>query len=144
MGNGGIAPRILNLVTISEANSLLSRSVLFTPGERFPGTRWIESWVGPRASVDAVARRGNVSPSRESNPGRPSRSWALLAQFTFILPCQETVFSADGPVFITSSPLNVHCCTPLQVRFSNKCFILTMVTLKMPAVVSQWFKVLET
>jgi hypothetical protein len=29
----------------------------FTPGERTPGTHWIGGWVGPRAGLDAGARR---------------------------------------------------------------------------------------
>jgi len=27
------------------------------PGERIPGTYWIGMWVGPRAVLDAMARR---------------------------------------------------------------------------------------
>jgi hypothetical protein len=26
----------------------------FTPGERAPGTHWIEGWVGPRVDLEAV------------------------------------------------------------------------------------------
>jgi hypothetical protein len=31
-----------------------SRPCLFTPGERAPGTHWIEGWVGPRAGLDGL------------------------------------------------------------------------------------------
>jgi hypothetical protein len=29
----------------------------FTPGEETPGTHWIEGWLIPRNSLDAVAKR---------------------------------------------------------------------------------------
>jgi len=35
----------------------VSRSCHFTPGERAPGTHGIDSSVGPRAGLDAVAKR---------------------------------------------------------------------------------------
>jgi hypothetical protein len=34
----------------------------FTSRERAPGTHWIWSWVGPRASLDAVVKRKNSQP----------------------------------------------------------------------------------
>jgi hypothetical protein len=39
----------------------------FPPGERAPGTHWLEGWMGPIAGVDAV----------ESNPGEraPGAHW---------------------------------------------------------------------
>jgi hypothetical protein len=49
----------------------------FTPGERTPGTHWIGGWVGPRAGLDAEARRGILCPCRGSNPDRPSRNQTL-------------------------------------------------------------------
>jgi hypothetical protein len=42
----------------------------FTPGERTPGTHWIGGWVGPRAGLDAGARR-KIRPCRGSNLDRP-------------------------------------------------------------------------
>jgi hypothetical protein len=38
-----------------------------------PRTHWTVVWVGPRAGLDAVAKRKISLPSRESNPGRPAR-----------------------------------------------------------------------
>jgi hypothetical protein len=49
----------------------------FTPGERTPGTHWIGGWVGPRAGLDAGARRKILCPCRGSNPDRPARSQTL-------------------------------------------------------------------
>jgi hypothetical protein len=37
-----------------------SRPGRFTPGEKAPGTRWIGGWVGPRASLDAVAKKKKI------------------------------------------------------------------------------------
>jgi hypothetical protein len=48
-----------------------SRPGRFTPRDRSPGTHWIGGWVGPRAVLDAVARRKIPSPRRESNPRTP-------------------------------------------------------------------------
>jgi hypothetical protein len=49
----------------------------FTPGGRTPGTNWIGDWVGPRAGLDAGARRKIPCPCQGSNPGRPARSQTL-------------------------------------------------------------------
>jgi hypothetical protein len=45
----------------------------FTTAERAPGTYCTGGWVGPRAGLDAEARR----PCRGSNPDRPVRSQPL-------------------------------------------------------------------
>jgi hypothetical protein len=50
---------------------LASRHGRFTPRERAPVTHWIGGWVGPRAVLDAVVKRKNISPRRESNPRTP-------------------------------------------------------------------------
>jgi hypothetical protein len=34
-----------------------SRPGRLTPGERTPGTHWIEGWVGPRSSLDDVEKK---------------------------------------------------------------------------------------
>jgi hypothetical protein len=49
----------------------------FTPGERTSGTHWIGGWVGPRAGLDARARRKILCPCRGSKPDRPARSQTL-------------------------------------------------------------------
>jgi hypothetical protein len=49
----------------------VSRHGHFTPSERAPGTHWIGGWVGSRAVLNAVVKRKNPSPRRESNPRTP-------------------------------------------------------------------------
>jgi hypothetical protein len=48
-----------------------SRPNRFTPRERASGIHWIGGWVGPRAVLEAVAKRKNPSLRRESNPRTP-------------------------------------------------------------------------
>jgi hypothetical protein len=49
----------------------VSRSGRFTSRERAPGTYWIGDWVGPRAVLDAVAKRKIPSHRWEPNPRTP-------------------------------------------------------------------------
>jgi hypothetical protein len=44
--------------------------VSYAVGEGTPGTYWVGGWVGPRAGLDAVAKRKIPIPCRESNPDR--------------------------------------------------------------------------
>jgi hypothetical protein len=48
-----------------------SRPSRFTPREKAPGFHWTESWVGPRAILDAVVKTKIPSPRRESKPRTP-------------------------------------------------------------------------
>jgi hypothetical protein len=47
------------------------------PGERTPGTHWTGGWVGPRAGLDAEARRKILCLCWGSNPGCPVHSQTL-------------------------------------------------------------------
>jgi hypothetical protein len=51
----------------------------FIPGERAPGTHWIEGWVDPRAGLDDLEKRKFLTlPELEVRPlGRPARSQSL-------------------------------------------------------------------
>jgi hypothetical protein len=49
------------------------------PGEKAPGTHWIDGWVDPRAGLDDVEKRKFLAlPEFELRPvGRPARSQSL-------------------------------------------------------------------
>jgi hypothetical protein len=51
-------------------------AVLYPQGKT-PGTHWIRGWVGPRAGLDAEARRKILCLCWGSNPSRPVRSQTL-------------------------------------------------------------------
>jgi hypothetical protein len=52
-GSEGIAPPFLTLA-LDGGESSASRAGRFTPKEITPSTHWTGSWVGPRASLDAM------------------------------------------------------------------------------------------
>jgi hypothetical protein len=56
-----------------------SRPGRFTPGERAPGTHWLEGWVSPRVGLDDVEKRKFLNlPGLELRPlDRPTRSQSL-------------------------------------------------------------------
>jgi hypothetical protein len=90
--SGGIAPRIPHLGT------RLRWVVIFTPlplhsRERIPAALWVGGWADPRAGLDAVARRKNPSPSRESNPDFPARSLVtILTELPLLSHCETRVY----------------------------------------------------
>jgi hypothetical protein len=53
----------------------LGESSVSRPGERTPGTHWIGGRVGRKAGVNTVEKREISSTHRESNPGRPYRTY---------------------------------------------------------------------
>jgi hypothetical protein len=75
-GNGGIAPRILDLGTRWRRGQLHT-PVALPPRKEPPGTHWIVGWVGPRAGLDLVMKRKIPCPCPDSNPDHPARSSAL-------------------------------------------------------------------
>jgi hypothetical protein len=83
MGDWSVAPPFLTSA-LDGSEWLASSTGRFTPRERASGTHWIEGWVGPRAGLDAVEKRKISRPSRESNPGRSTRS-PLLYRLSY--PC---------------------------------------------------------
>jgi hypothetical protein len=54
-----------------EVSGQLHASAALPPRKEPPGTHWIWGWVGPRAVLNAVAKRKIPSPRRESNPRSP-------------------------------------------------------------------------
>jgi hypothetical protein len=68
----------------------VSRPGRFTTGEIAPGTQWIGGWVGPRAGLDVMEKRKNVSPLMQMEPSfldRPVRSlvtmWTELSRVLY-------------------------------------------------------------
>jgi hypothetical protein len=55
-----------------------SRPGHFTLRERAPGTHCTEGWVGPRAGMDAMVKRKNPCPCRDSKRDHPFRSLVAL------------------------------------------------------------------
>jgi hypothetical protein len=69
--SGGITP----IFFTSELDGLewsAPSPCLITPGKRAPGTHRIGGWLGPRAGLDVMEKRG-CCPCRESNSRRPAR-----------------------------------------------------------------------
>jgi hypothetical protein len=60
LGRGGITPRILNLGTRWVLSRQFHETGRFTPGERAPSTHFSGGRVGPKAGLDAVAKRKNL------------------------------------------------------------------------------------
>jgi hypothetical protein len=74
----------------------------FTSRERAPGTHWIGGWVGPRAVLDAVAKRKIPSPRWESNPRTP-----IVQPVTMkIVVWSSVAHSVENLVFIVTINLN--------------------------------------
>jgi hypothetical protein len=74
-GSGGIPLHIPNFDTTWRWVVNFMYRPLY-PWGKGPGTRWIESWVGPRAGVDSVMKRKKSLPCcRESNPPPKQDKW---------------------------------------------------------------------
>jgi hypothetical protein len=82
-----------------------SRPSRFTPRERAPRTHWIGGWMGPKADLDAVARRKIPSPSWESNPDHPIvqpvarryTAWAIRWKYCLFMDWTTASSTALGP-----------------------------------------------
>jgi hypothetical protein len=68
-----MAPRILTSA-LDGGEWSASRPGPFTPVEITPGNHWTGGCVGPRAGLDAVAKRKIPCPCRESSPDRSARN----------------------------------------------------------------------
>jgi hypothetical protein len=64
----GAQLHIFLTVALDEGEWSASRPGRFSPKERAPSTHWIGSWVGPRASLDAVVKKKILSCCEDSNP----------------------------------------------------------------------------
>jgi hypothetical protein len=69
----------------------------FTPGERTLGTHQIEGWMGPRASLAAVAKRKTPSPYCKLNPDHPAHSLvAIPTELLEIISINSHNYSTKG------------------------------------------------
>jgi hypothetical protein len=91
LGDGGIAPRILDFGTRWRWVVSVTPRQLY-PRERAPGTHWIGGWVGPRAVLDAVVKRKIPSPRQESNSTAPI--FQPVAQLAFSQKTSIWIFKA--------------------------------------------------
>jgi hypothetical protein len=66
------------------------------PRGKDPGTHWIGGWMGPRAGLDAGARRKILCPCRGSNPDRPARSQSLYCRATATHEKTKTLICDTG------------------------------------------------
>jgi hypothetical protein len=95
MGSGGIAPPFLTSALDGWEWSA-SRTGRFTPGETASGTHWIESWVDPRAGLDAVEKR-IILPYQESISGFPAGNLSL---YRLSYPGSEKINKGGGNINI--------------------------------------------
>jgi len=63
------------------------------PGEKTPSTPWIGSWVGPRASVNTMAKRKIPCPCQKLNSSHPAHDLVTILRATLahILQVMNTV-----------------------------------------------------
>jgi hypothetical protein len=72
--------------TLGEGEWSALRSSHCNSRERVPGHHWIGCWVGPRAGLDAVAKRKISSLFRESNSGHVARNLVtVLTELSLLL-----------------------------------------------------------
>jgi len=90
-----------------------------------PSTHWLDDWVGPRASLDAVVKR-DPCPCQELNTGHPAHSLVIiLTELSWLhFTCKDIIYESFTPLSwynvpviafkmqvlrSKSSPLS-HCC----------------------------------
>jgi hypothetical protein len=73
----------------------------FTPGERAPGTHWIECFVGPTAGLYAVMKIKIPCPCRESNAGHPVCSLVTILTEPLSIPgITHKAYFPNAQIFI--------------------------------------------
>jgi hypothetical protein len=75
--SGGIAPPIHNLGTRWRWVVSFAPRQLYL-GERALGSHFVVGWMGPKEGTATVAKRKNLCPCLESNPGRPTCSLVTI------------------------------------------------------------------
>jgi hypothetical protein len=91
-----------------EVSGQLHAQAALLSWERAPCTHLIGGWVGPRAGLDAVAKRRNpIIALTESNPGRPVRRLVTILTELPRLPFCMAVdnFVTNPPPFFGVTPV---------------------------------------
>jgi len=126
-----------------------SRPGRFTLRKRAPDTHWKGCWVGPRARLDAVAKRTNPCLCRATNPGRPLCSLVTilteLSQFLteWLIKTNLTPFTIQNDPNNCLNILNANYralkqATGLITRyFLNPCREQFLLLRKPPAILTQ-------
>jgi hypothetical protein len=91
---GTTPPFLISALDGGECRSA-SRPCRFTPGDGAASTHWVVGWVGLRAGLDAMEKRINPYPCRESNPGRAAHS--LVAVPTELSRMKYHIVSRGDP-----------------------------------------------
>jgi hypothetical protein len=128
-GSGGIATHILNLGT------RLTWVASFTHRPLYLGTKWVGGWVGPRASLDAVARRWN-----------PAAAWNRIPvlYICYLIPKIKrfrVIYTSTLFLFLIGLLLNFVTAYAATVNNANACvrsYIKVRVIVK---TCYRWFKV---
>jgi hypothetical protein len=120
--SGGIVPCVLNLGTRWRWVVSFTPRTLYHRGEN-PDNHWTGGRLGPRADLDAVAKRRTLNPCRELNSGRPARSqaytdWAVWAPHLLFL----NLLISLGPLscWMQTDALALH----LIRVFRTKCHVM--------------------
>jgi hypothetical protein len=90
--------------------------VHFTPRERAPGTHWIGGWVGPKASLNTVAKREKFLPLLELK----SQTWTPLSSH-----CNDWAILAPAPIpgkIIPSAPSQFSKCVDYPKKIPGTLF----------------------
>jgi hypothetical protein len=92
----------------------------FTPGERTPCTHWIGGWVGPRAGLDAGARR-KISSCRGSNLDHPIVQ-PVIRHYTGWATASRSLYMVVSFRPVIVGPLNkcIKSCIIQTISMSNE------------------------
>jgi len=118
-GSEGIAHVFLTS-TLDRCEWSASRSARFTPGERTPGTHWTESWVGPRAGLEAVGSNciNTVNRSVTFNTFSNNRSINTLTMPTDVRKKANRTYG--GEVWAFTLILLVNWCVTFTWRYGEQ------------------------
>jgi hypothetical protein len=91
----------------------------FTPGERTPGTHCTGGWVGPRAGLDAGAKRKILCPCRGSNLDRPIVQSVVRHYTAWATAAHRDILHWISICFLTTYPHKQIPCKLLSFESPN-------------------------